>query len=95
MFLPCGSGGPSEPFPRPAKRGERAAALGLGPATVTACPTAFANSRPLAGKPIDSDMPSGIPEDFIPKQFNDVSTLEAEIPATGPHQLPFDLPAGR
>ena len=52
-------------------------------------------SRPLAGKPIVSDMPSGIREDYIPKEFNDASTLEAEIPATGPHRLPFDLPAGK
>ena len=50
-------------------------------------------SRPLAGKPIVSDMPSGIREDYIPKEFNDASTLEAEIPATGPHELPFELPA--
>ena len=48
-------------------------------------------SRPLAGKPIVSDMPSGIREDYIPKEFNDASTLEAEIHATGPHMLPFDL----
>jgi hypothetical protein len=50
-------------------------------------------SRPLAGKPIVSDMPGEVREDFIPREFNDASTLEAEIPATGPHQLPFDLSA--
>ncbi len=49
-------------------------------------------SRPLAGKAIVSDMPSGIREDFIPAAFNDASKLEVEIPATGPHPLPFDLP---
>jgi hypothetical protein len=48
-------------------------------------------SRPLAGKAIVSDMPGGIREDYIPKAFNDASTLEAEIPAAGPHELPFDL----
>jgi len=37
-------------------------------------------------------MPSGIREDFIPAAFNDASKLEVEIPATGPHPLPFDLP---
>jgi hypothetical protein len=52
-------------------------------------------SRPLAGKPIESDMPSGIREDYIPKEFNEASKLEVEIPATGPHRLPFDLPAGK
>lgn len=53
-------------------------------------------SRPLAGQAaVPSDMPGGIRKDFIPREFNDTSTLEAEIPATGPHQAPFDLPAGR
>ena len=52
-------------------------------------------SRPLAGKPIISDMPSGVRQDSIPSQFNDASKREAEIPATGPHQLPLDLPAGK
>jgi len=52
-------------------------------------------SRPLAGKAIDSDMPGGIREDYIPKEFNDASTLEADIPATGPHALSFDLPTGK
>ena len=53
-------------------------------------------SRPLAEETAGpSDMPGGIREDYIPKEFNDASTLEAEIPATGPHQLPFDLPAGK
>jgi len=49
-------------------------------------------SRPLATKVINSDMPGGIREDYIPAEFNDASTLEAEIPATGPHPLSFDLP---
>ena len=49
-------------------------------------------SRPLAEKATGaSDMPGGIREDYIPKQFNDASKLEAEIPAAGPHTLPFDL----
>ncbi len=52
-------------------------------------------SRPLAGKAIDSDMPGGIREDYIPKEFNEASTLEAEVPAAGPHALSFDLPAGK
>ncbi len=52
-------------------------------------------SRPLAGKAIDSDIPGGIREDYIPKEFNEASTLEAEIPATGPHALSFDLPAAK
>jgi hypothetical protein len=52
-------------------------------------------SRPLAGKAIVSDMPGGIREDYIPREFNEASKLEVEIPATGPHTLPFDLPAGR
>jgi hypothetical protein len=52
-------------------------------------------SRPLAGKAIVSDMPGGIREDFIPAAFNDASKLEVEIPATGPHPLPFDLPVGK
>jgi len=51
-------------------------------------------SRPLAGKAVDSDMPGGIREDYIPKGFNEASTLEAEIPATGPHELPFSLGSG-
>jgi hypothetical protein len=38
-------------------------------------------------------MPGGIREDYIPKQFNEASTIEVEIPATGPHELPFDLKA--
>jgi hypothetical protein len=51
-------------------------------------------SRPLAKKTaVPSDMPGGIREDYIPKQFNEASTLEVEIPATGPHELPFDLKA--
>ncbi len=53
-------------------------------------------SRPLAEKMAGpSDMPGGIREDYIPKQFNEASTLEVEIPATGPHELPFDLKAGK
>ena len=48
-------------------------------------------SRPLAGKAIDSDMPGGIREDYIPAAFNTASTLEVEIPTTGPHELPFDI----
>lgn len=53
-------------------------------------------SRPLVEKkPGPSDMPGVIREDYIPKQFNDASTLEVEVPSTGPHQLPFDLVPGR
>lgn len=51
-------------------------------------------SRPLAEKATGpSDMPGGIREDYIPKEFNDASTLEAEIPTTGPHELPFAIGA--
>lgn len=53
-------------------------------------------SRPLAVKTTGpSDMPGGIREDYIPKAFNEQSKLEVEIPATGPHNLPFDLTPGR
>lgn len=49
-------------------------------------------SRPLAEKTAGpSDMPGGIREDYIPKAFNDASTIEVEIPATGPHDLPFAI----
>jgi len=49
-------------------------------------------SRPLAENTSGpSDMPGPIREDYIPKEFNEASTLEVEVPAVGPHSLPFVL----
>jgi len=51
-------------------------------------------SRPIAdAAAVRSDMPGEIREDFVPPEFNDNSTLEAEIPPDGSSQLSFKLPA--